>query len=273
MVFDGSDDQWGIKAFIRSVGLYVLVFAVGGIAAFAYSYVPLHNAKNWKIEYLEQRLEETRTAHEALVADVEADTGPSQEALADLTAKVQDNGEAMDTLKQTLAKTEKDLREHRRSRDQWKARYQEAEKARSGLAEQIEGLEARLAELDPEDAIPAAFGTEAEAEPRGPFEAKTPAPVASPSHADDPTGPTEIDVPVGGRWSSDDGRAQFDLVAIENSQAKIVLDPVWLAPGQKPSVISVAAGSEFEVGATAGQGQRLVLKRINGANSITIQAL
>ena len=33
-----------------------LIFLAGALLAFLYSYIPLHNAKNWKIDYLEERL-------------------------------------------------------------------------------------------------------------------------------------------------------------------------------------------------------------------------
>ena len=47
-----SDLQW----WKRRVGAYLWTFLAGGLIAFVYSYAPLHDAKNWRIDYLEERL-------------------------------------------------------------------------------------------------------------------------------------------------------------------------------------------------------------------------
>ena len=51
-----------LRRLARLVGGYLGTFIVGGLIALVYSHTVLHDAKNWRIDYLEEQLEALQSA-------------------------------------------------------------------------------------------------------------------------------------------------------------------------------------------------------------------
>ena len=111
--------------------LILAAFLVGGTVAFAYSYAPLHRAKDWKVDYLEDRLE----ARNEQVRDLEAQLGEAHGALADapsgeqLSALKSQFAEAthlVDSQKREIDSLKRKLESASRSRDSWRAKHASA---------------------------------------------------------------------------------------------------------------------------------------------------
>lgn len=250
---EGSVDEQGaagdaLRRLAVRAGIYVGVFLAGAIGAFLYSYIPLHGAKDWKIDYLEERLatkdleleqlgEKLRQMESALKDVPDGDTFKvlqDELVTADKTVK---------SLEQQVGKLERRLEETERSRDQWKARHAEAEKAR--LAAREDAARPSPTAAEPPSAVPAA-------------------PAATSAIVSDES------VAVGARWRSPDGKSDFDLVAIRNGRARVVPDASQLRPGVVPETRDVAPGERFAVAGPSGSRRDVVVKRIDGSASILI---
>jgi hypothetical protein len=240
------DLQW----WKRRVGAYLGTFLAGGLIAFAYSYAPLHDAKNWRIDYLAERLELKQGQLAELQAELKrlkSDTAdrPDSDTLKNLKDELATTNSTVESLEKKLAKSARRIEELERSRDQWKSKQAEAESKWKALDSEIEAIERNAASAP----VPAA-----------------PAP--------DPGGETRIasnvKVALGERWSSDDGRAQFHLIELEADQAKVIPDPASLTPGTVPTAISVRAGDQFHIGLSSGRALRVTVQSINGGDSITV---
>lgn len=132
------DSMWVQMA--KRFGVYVALFAAGALVAFVYSYIPLHNAKNWKIDYLTERLEakdEQLVQAETRLSAIEADvTGRPdaktfkvlQDELATADRKIKD-------LERKLERSDKRVAELERSTSTWKKKLAAAESAASAAAE------------------------------------------------------------------------------------------------------------------------------------------
>jgi hypothetical protein len=88
--FDPS--RWPLVLWHHPV-LVLIAFVLGGAMSFAYSYAPLHRAKDWRIEHLETRLasrnEHTRELERQLALARKSLAGaPAAEALAALETRL-----------------------------------------------------------------------------------------------------------------------------------------------------------------------------------------
>lgn len=123
----------------KRFGLLVGLFLAGALTAFIYSYVPLHNAKNWEIEYLTERMQakdEQLILLETRLSTAEADvTGrPDAETFGLLQDELDTADKTIKDLERRLGKSKKRVDELERARSHWKAKYDEAETARSAAA-------------------------------------------------------------------------------------------------------------------------------------------
>jgi hypothetical protein len=251
-VHQQTDGNKELVRLARVAGIYVGVFLTGGAVTFAYSYWPLHDAKNWKISYLEERLE----AKDIELQDVQNELAGLREESADkpdgqtfkmLQDELVTADKTAKELERKLAQAEKRAKEMEKSRDSWKAKYASSESEREELAAQ------RQAPADDDSAgAPAA-----------------PAPPAAPSAgaALDSAGEK---VELGKRWRRDDGRAGFELVGIDGSKARVIADPDRLTPGSKPKVITVREGDDFSVGTAIGDPTPIAVRRVEAGAGIWI---
>lgn len=141
------------RALLRYPLLILTACLLGAIGAFTYSYAPLHRAKDWRIHYLENRLE----IRNAQVHELDKELGVARSSL-----KSQPSGEEMKALRAQLGEAtkltaarereiqglERKLASMKKSRDSFKRRHA------SALAD----LEAKLSvepASDPEPALAA----------------------------------------------------------------------------------------------------------------------
>ena len=107
--------------------LFLTAVLLGATTAFIYSYAPLHRAKDWKIEYLDERLSirskqareleaELRKAREALEGT------PSGEELGALRAQLREATRLASAREKEMESLSQKLRSAQRSRDEWKSR-------------------------------------------------------------------------------------------------------------------------------------------------------
>lgn len=237
----GSGEQSAIQRLAIRVGLYVGVFLAGGLFAFLYSYLPLHSAKDWKIDYLEERIaakDQQLETVSAELASLEVDTAdrPDGDTFKLLQDELASADKDVANLERKLEKLERRNKELEKSRNQWKARHAEAEK---------KAKTTRVAATAAPTQPPAA-----------------PAPGAASGG---------IEVAVGKRWRSPDGQSDFDLVAIDGGRARVVPNASRLTPGTVPKTRDVGPGGSFEVTDAAGRSRRVTVERVDGQKGITIQ--
>jgi len=162
------------RILLRHPLLIVTAFLLGGITAFAYSYAPLHRAKDWKISYLEERLSNRNTQVEELEAKLAETTSslegqPSNEELKGLEAKLAEADQLAKTRERQIDDLEAKLSSATRSRDSWKSRHAatlaELERLKSGSREPPS-----LAGAPPDDdrAMPASPAEPEASEPASP---------------------------------------------------------------------------------------------------------
>jgi hypothetical protein len=233
----GAVGDWLRQLAIRA-GIYAGVFFGGAILAFVYSYVPLHNAKNWKIGYLEERLATKDAQIESLtqqIRDLEGNLSdvPDGETFKVLQDELVTADKTVNQLEQQVARLEKRAKEAERERDTWKSRHAEAEKARAA---------ARAAAAPPP---------------------------AAPAAASDVVA-SGVTVEVGTRWRSSDGKSDFDLVAIQGGKARIVPDASQLRPGVVPKTLDVGVGERFTLDGPDGAMRTARVVEISGESSIRI---
>lgn len=224
-------------------GIYLGVFLGGALVAFLYSYMPLHNAKNWKIDYLEERLASKDAELTARTAELEtlaseSGNGPDPETFKLLQKELAAADQSIQKLEGQLAKAERRAGELEKSRDDWKARHAKAESQRKAVTASA-----------PSPAVPAA-----------------PAPPGSPVA-------TGVRVEVGARWRTADKSGDFDLIAIEEDRARVVANGSKLRPGAIPKTQDVAAGEFFVIEGPAGAPLEVHVRRIDGESSIVVDVL
>ena len=125
--------------------LILATFLVGGAIAFAYSYAPLHRAKDWKVAYLDDRLEARNEQVRALETQLERANGqlansPSGEELSALKSQLAEATDLVDSRKRELNSLKRKLESVSRSHDSWKRKHASAlselenEKSRAAVA-------------------------------------------------------------------------------------------------------------------------------------------
>ena len=247
---DESCGGWRIA--FRHPGALAGAFVLGGILAFGYSYVPLHGAKDWKIDYQESRLLSQREKLEELEVKLAAAEGEAARAanLEEEVPRRQELDEALAKLKALegkYSKLEKQNVELTRSRDTWKSRHATAQQERDELEARAETPVAAT----PRDATP----PEAEAEEAAPMAA-----------AATEASPVEDTVLEGARWTSPDGNAAFTLVAAEEGRATLRLLP-------DGGSIRVESGSNVRIGDAARGSYRVTVMEIETGRAIRISAV
>lgn len=131
----GSEEQSIWLRLARRFGLLVGLFVAGAVTAFVYSYVPLHNAKNWEIEYLTERLaakEEQLIQMETRLSAAEANASgrPDAETFGLLQDELDTADKTIKDLERRLGKEKKRVGELEQARTHWKKKYEQAENAR-----------------------------------------------------------------------------------------------------------------------------------------------
>ncbi len=122
--------SWAV-ALWRNPSLFAVAFVLGGATAFAYSYAPLHRAKDWQINYLEGRVESRDVQAKQLEADLEealeslTDT-PSGEELRGMRAQLAEDSALVDSRQRDIDRLTAKLGRMTRSRDSWKSRHADA---------------------------------------------------------------------------------------------------------------------------------------------------
>ncbi len=123
----------------KRFGVAVGLFVAGALMAFVYSYVPLHNAKNWEIEYLTERLEakdQQLMQVEAKLSTVEADvTGrPDADTFRLMQDELATSDKTIKDLERRLGRSQNRVDELERARTHWKKKFDAAESAASATA-------------------------------------------------------------------------------------------------------------------------------------------
>lgn len=153
---DGNDE---LVRLARRAGIYAGIFLAGGLLTFGYSYSPLHDAKNWRIDYLEERIRAKDAQLDELQKQLdevrsEAADKPDGETFKLLQQELVTADKTVQELERKLARAEKQAKELERSRDKWKARHAEAESRRQPLAASAPAAEPAPATAAAETAAP-----------------------------------------------------------------------------------------------------------------------
>lgn len=228
------------------VGIYVGVFLAGAILAFLYSYIPLHSAKNWKIDYLEERLaakdNEIEVLQQRLTSlEVDAVDKPDGQTFKQVQGELVSADKTVKDLDQQIKQLERQTRELEKTSREWKSKYDAAEATRIATDR---------------------------ANPRDTSGQPGPLPAAP-----DMTGDVLVSdalVPIGTRWQSPDGGSDFELVAISGDVAQVIPNASSLRPGAVPKLRDVSAGEQFKLVAPGGRVLHVVVERIEGTTGIVI---
>jgi hypothetical protein len=108
------------------------LFVAGAVTAFVYSYVPLHNAKNWEIGYLSERLaakEEQLIQLETRLSAAEASVSgrPDAETFGLLQDELDTADKTIKYLERRIAKEQKRGGDLEQAVNQWKKKFEKAE--------------------------------------------------------------------------------------------------------------------------------------------------
>ena len=133
--------------------LFGVALLLGATSAFVYSYAPLHRAKDWKLDYLEERLSirtnQARELEQELQQARSALEGtPSGEQLGALRAQLEEATTLAAAHKKEMAALARKLESAERSRNKWKSRSSQAS-AELEEARRSTEAEAMAATTDP----------------------------------------------------------------------------------------------------------------------------
>lgn len=161
-MFQGNGEQSDLVRIARTAGIYLATFLCGGLFAFAYSYSPLHNSKNWKIDYLSDRLEAqsarlTDVSGELETLKADTESRPDAQTFGMLQNELATADKTVGDLERKLEKSERRIKELEQSRKNWRAKAKAAENKSEALAAEI-SLTPSAAELaeEPTPAAPVA---------------------------------------------------------------------------------------------------------------------
>ena len=128
-----------LRQWLRKARVYLWAFLAGGSLAFAYTYFPLHGAKERKIEHLEDRLAqevarqtEFEEKFQAMQAQIE--TQSDRAALGELQEELAGAASRQRESEGKLARADREIRDLESSRQSWKTKYARLEKSRDDLA-------------------------------------------------------------------------------------------------------------------------------------------
>ena len=116
------------RALLRYPLLVLTALLLGALLAFSYSYAPLHRAKDWKIDYLEERLESrNQEVREFRLNLAEARASLSGtlpvEEIAAIRMQLDEATRLADSREREITSLRKKLAQARNSRDQWRSRH------------------------------------------------------------------------------------------------------------------------------------------------------
>lgn len=164
---------------------------LGGSTSFVYSYIPLQGGKNWEIDYLQSRVDAQNQELRAL--QIQLSTAHSDVASRPEVAAIDGVEKELKSTKGRLAKLESKsksddatIKSLRKTRDQWKKKYESAAKDRDRLASAVPAKPKPA----PPVAAPAAPAPAPVAKPAPKFE-----PVAKPAPLPDGPATAEWDDP------------------------------------------------------------------------------
>jgi uncharacterized protein involved in exopolysaccharide biosynthesis len=141
--------QW-LRVLWQNPLLFLATLLLGAATSFVYSYAPLHRAKDWKIEYLDERLvirskqvgeleEELRKARKSLEGT------PSGEELGAVRAQLKEATSLASAREKEMEALSRKLRSTQKSRDEWKSRYDATSSQLEAAAAEPEGAAAKSA--------------------------------------------------------------------------------------------------------------------------------
>lgn len=115
-------------ALLRYPLLILTALLLGALLAFSYSYAPLHRAKDWKIGYLEERLEsrnqQLREAGNNLTEARTSLNGTlSRGEVSAIRTQLGEATRLADSRKNEITSLQKRLTQARKTRDQWRNRH------------------------------------------------------------------------------------------------------------------------------------------------------
>jgi hypothetical protein len=147
----GLDDRTreDLERWLRKAGVYAGTFVAGGFLAFTYTYYSLHSSKEWKIEHLEERLQQETIRSSALEGQVgalrsRAEGQPDREAFDELQEKLAGATTGHGQTEDKLRRVERKVRDLEKKRGSWRAKYAQLEKSRDELALELATTSAGL---------------------------------------------------------------------------------------------------------------------------------
>jgi DNA repair exonuclease SbcCD ATPase subunit len=128
-----------LRQWLQNAKGYLWAFVAGGFLAFAYTYFPLHGAKDRKIDTLEDRLQHETGRFAELEGEFETmragiDSQPLRDAHQELKEELAGATTRHGDLEDKLDRADRKVRDLEKSRRSWKSKYAKLEKARDDLA-------------------------------------------------------------------------------------------------------------------------------------------
>lgn len=123
------DEANPLQAWLRRGALAVGLFLAGALLAFGYSYRPLHGALSWKVEALEERLDERNRENLRLgdelarLRSLEADR-IDPEQLGAVEAELAQTRRALAQAEKDLKRAERKRKDANASASRWRKRYE-----------------------------------------------------------------------------------------------------------------------------------------------------
>jgi len=253
---------------VRHPLLFALLLALGVAFGFAYSYGPVHRAKNWKIEHLEKRLLEKgdriRSLEQQLAGHSPSENTlaaheKSQEELEGQIAELHDSlAEAREQAQKAEARASKSASEAR----SWKSKHAKASKNLDKARSAERKLEAKLDKA--KQALAAAPKSVPSTPPAAPAEA-----ISSGQNAT--TLASGLALKPGTGWQSANGELRIDVLSVGSDSVEV--SGSWQTSGSAPELLR--AGHEViqtpaESEATA--SYRITVTDIDPFASATIRA-
>jgi DNA repair exonuclease SbcCD ATPase subunit len=132
-----------LNRWLRKMGIYLGTFVAGGIVTFAYSYHSLHDAKNWEISHLEERMDTkelrlVQIEQEMAALKRSARGQPDAAGFQELQRQLASATTRQAELEKKLDRTDREARDLERSRNSWKAKYAKADQSREQLEAELE---------------------------------------------------------------------------------------------------------------------------------------
>jgi hypothetical protein len=119
------------RVLLRYPLLILTACLLGALCAFTYSYAPLHRAKDWRITYLQDRLEIRNAQIEEFEVEIADARGslegqPSSEEVEALRAQLDEATKLADSREREMRSLDKKLASAKKSRDSYKGRHASA---------------------------------------------------------------------------------------------------------------------------------------------------